>query len=230
MEKLSESSRLDELRWRFLEEIAANSLRGVREMIEKEKDHPGILSFKDGAGKTALHYAATAEMARELIKAGLDLNAKDHVGRTPVHMAVGEGNTDALQALVEAGADLSIQERSGFTAGHLAARWGRGECVRILLGGGWDPSRPEGKAGMTGAHMAAGCREASEEVLSELERCDLDWSQEDSRGRTPESIAKEAGGKAWAERVGRIPRAQREKEELDGRLESPSRKGAKAGL
>ena len=40
-----------------------------------------------------------------LIETGLDVNAVNSFGRTPLHYAVGNGNPDVITVLIEAGAD-----------------------------------------------------------------------------------------------------------------------------
>lgn len=52
---------------------------------------PGVnVHFKDGSGRTALHYAAMnglAKLARKLLQRGADKNAADTNGSTPLQLA-----------------------------------------------------------------------------------------------------------------------------------------------
>lgn len=62
----------------------------------------------DARGRTALHYAATgtnpAEMLRELVRRGLDLEALDQDGATPLKLCAKNLSSSAYDTLVELGA------------------------------------------------------------------------------------------------------------------------------
>lgn len=71
-----------------------------------------------------LHRAAqTGDAAeiRRLAAAGMDVNARDRHGRTPVHVAAFASNDDALRALAEAGADMDALEGQAYDAVTIAA-------------------------------------------------------------------------------------------------------------
>ena len=84
---------------------------------------------KDGAGKTAMHYAALehewseerSRLAKMLLDAGGDINAQDDECKTPLMYAVAEiiSWEDTLRAaefLVQHGADISRKDKDGKTA------------------------------------------------------------------------------------------------------------------
>jgi uncharacterized protein len=105
------------------------------------EDASGLPPVPPGAPSlTALHaasgagygegYAANAHRhvpggwvpaARFLIEeVGLDVNARDHQGYTPLHHAAARGDTDLIQYLVDQGADLTVVSRRGQTVADMA--------------------------------------------------------------------------------------------------------------
>lgn len=66
---------------------------------------------------------------RDLLREGVDLNARDDTGRTPLIHAAEQGRTEIVRELLGAGADLWALTDSGKTADVLA----RDEEIRTLL-------------------------------------------------------------------------------------------------
>jgi ankyrin repeat protein len=78
-------------------------------------------------GRTAMHYARGTQAILQLLHAGLDANARDAAGRTPLHrlaIELAERGTkspaeasprelETLQALVAVGADLEARDANG---------------------------------------------------------------------------------------------------------------------
>eukprot|EP00755_Sulcionema_specki_P002824 Sspe_Gene.119278::Locus_114729_Transcript_1_1_Confidence_1.000_Length_661::g.119278::m.119278 len=87
----------------------------------------------DNYANTALHYAASAAVAEELVKAGCGLECRNTLGYTPLHGAAMLRKSDVLNALVEAGADVEAQSWTLDTALHLAALRGPVSSVILLL-------------------------------------------------------------------------------------------------
>ena len=76
---------------------------------------------------------ASVEIVRELIKAGADVNARDHYQRTPLMYAASAGSTEVVRELVKAGADLTAVSVEKQTAlAFAAARPDHEELVKIL--------------------------------------------------------------------------------------------------
>ena len=68
-----------------------------------------------------------------MIKEGVDVNRRDHVGRTPLHLAILTGSSEIACDLVDAGARMMARLVDGRTALHLAAQLGLSHVVEKLL-------------------------------------------------------------------------------------------------
>ena len=68
-----------------------------------------------------------------MIKEEVDVNRRDHVGRTPLHVAILTGASEIACDLIDAGARMMARLVDGRTALHLAAQLGLGRVVEKLL-------------------------------------------------------------------------------------------------
>lgn len=104
-------------------------------------------------GDTALHLAAAAyraRVARKLVAAGADVNAKNRRGASPLHYAVdGQPGTPrwnpraqaaTVACLLEAGADPNAVDAGEVTPLHRAVRNRCAAAVAALLAGGANPN------------------------------------------------------------------------------------------
>ena len=73
------------------------------------------------------------DVARALIAAGADVNAKDSIQDSPFLYAGAEGRIEILRLTLAAGADLRSTNRYGGTALIPAAHRGHVEAVKVLL-------------------------------------------------------------------------------------------------
>jgi len=107
-------------------------LAGVERLI-----HEGAsVAARDPSGRTALLTATHGNhvaIARALIAAGADVNAKDAIEDSPFLYAGAEGRVEILKMTLPT-ADLKSTNRYGGTALIPAAHHGHPEAVRILLG------------------------------------------------------------------------------------------------
>ncbi len=88
----------------------------LERFFEQAKDIPGFESFDSSninattdEGENALHLAIdqeNSEIAKLLIKGGININQPGENAYTPLHEACMIGNREIVRALVEAGADL----------------------------------------------------------------------------------------------------------------------------
>ncbi len=99
----------------------------VLELLKSQKISPDIRS---NDGKTLLHiYANHEELAKYLIDAGLDINAKDNDGNTVLHDK--DVSLATVQQLVKLGANINAQNKNGETP--LMILCGDLECVKKLM-------------------------------------------------------------------------------------------------
>lgn len=118
---------------------------------------PGEHHYVEKTLPNDLSYAAMlgdAAAARRVISFGVDINARDKEGLTPLLRAVMFENIEVLQLLLEHGADVSIRGTSEYPGGeslialHIAASTGREDVYRLLLDAGADPTilSPDGSS------------------------------------------------------------------------------------
>lgn len=90
---------------------------------------------------TALHYAAYGKkpsLIQTLVDLGLEINATDKYGQTPITVAAVDGDEEVVSAYIQASADPNIADRQGVTPLHHAAYWGNEAIVRLLMKNGAD--------------------------------------------------------------------------------------------
>jgi TonB family protein len=102
------------------------------------------LTDVDGSGWTPLMYAAGSygkSLEGELIKAGLNVNARSKRGETALMASAGIGMTD--EGLLNAGADVNAINDVGMTALMLLAQRGDPDELATLLEAGADPRKKD---------------------------------------------------------------------------------------
>lgn len=116
---------------------AAAGLGLMDELQAILRNHPQMALERGGDGKTALHCAATVEIAELLIHHGADLNARDtdHAA-TPLQYLI--GNEPVARLLVDRGADVDI-----FAAAHL------GDAALVERALGLHPEHAEARLGQS---------------------------------------------------------------------------------
>lgn len=134
------------------------------------------INIPNNLHQTPLHLAVATrqpQVARQLVVAGAALDAPDHCGNTPLHIACREGMMDMVNILLtpvqpsermtytylypqqNSSQDLSIRNYDGYTCAHLALQCGHLNILALLLVRGADVNEQDGKSGRTLLHMAA---------------------------------------------------------------------------
>lgn len=73
------------------------------------------------------------ETVRDIVENGFDLRRRDHVGRTPLHLALMARSLQVADYLIESGARITSRLVDGRTALHLASQLGFADIVSKLL-------------------------------------------------------------------------------------------------
>ena len=137
-------------------------------------------------GDQMLHYAAEsgrADLIKGLVtRGGMDVNQKNAVEETALHIAARHGSNEAAQELLRLGADKDARSVDGETPLHIAARNNHVEIVRMLLGknAGVDLKNREGQ---TALHLAA--ERGNKDILEMLLQSGADKDARSVDGETP---------------------------------------------
>ena len=144
------------------------------------------------------------ELAKELIEAGADVNARDELQGTPYLYAGAEGRTEILKLTLAHGADLKSVNRFEGTALIPAAEKGHLENVRVLLKTDIDINHVN-RPGWTALYEAVMRPRAGSETYRAIVSALLDAEAEetitDKEGRTPEQRAREVGNDDLADLI-----------------------------
>ncbi|EMN81502.1 ankyrin repeat protein [Leptospira interrogans serovar Grippotyphosa str. UI 12764] len=99
------------VRWETLQEL--------KSLVAQGKDIHGVLKVPSHAsGWTLLHEACRREgldIIEYLVSKGLDVNAQDVTGVTPLMIAAAAGSSEGVQYLLSKGADPFAKDKSGKT-------------------------------------------------------------------------------------------------------------------
>ncbi len=158
-------------------------------------------------GESALHAAArrrlphTPEVIGLLVEIGLDVNAGDETGQTPLHIARAYDNLTAVRTLLGLGADPDAQDNAGTVADPGCYWSGRGdpfsgwdflaaspvESIRGCFESGIpvDARHEEGATPLALLISTLACCVDFENVLREFVAAGADVNARDNEGRTP---------------------------------------------
>lgn len=190
----------------LLDVVRAGDLAQVRLLAGKTD-----LEARDPQGRTALLLATHAnnvEIARVLIEAGADVNAKDGLKDTPFLYAGAEGRDEILKLILATGkARLDDANRYGGIALIPAAHHGHPTTVAILLEAGLDVDHVNnlGWTALLEAVILGDGGPIYQEIVGQL--VDAGAQQiPDGEGVTPLEHAKRRGFDAIAARIAAGPR------------------------
>ncbi len=134
------------------------TLQELKSLVAQGKNIHGIL--KDSgyySGRTLLHSACGREgldVIEYLVSKGLDVNAQDDNGVTPLMIAADAGSSEKVQYLLSKGADPFAKNKSGETLLYYAAGGGLDWFVEDLIAAKIDPNAST-QTGWTPLHSAA---------------------------------------------------------------------------
>nr|CAI5819029.1 unnamed protein product [Callosobruchus analis] len=123
------------------------------------------------------------ECGRKFVQIGVDLNERDHSGKTPTHNAAYKGSYECLDLLVSNGAAFKCVDDLQRLPLHYAAAYGHYQCAFTLVGIGSPVNVPDAN-GCHPLHLAAAYDHEGKVVEYLLEH-KADATAEESRGFSP---------------------------------------------
>jgi ankyrin repeat protein len=149
----------------------------------------------NSSGATLIHRTAlrsqddALEVMRLLLAHGADVNVKDLIGMTPLHLVAESWYhplvevSEPIQMFMQSGANIDVANKAGRVALHLAVRNSRASAVELLLYHGAEPNKFDYK-GRSPLYYAMKSCPRSEMVTLLLEH-GADLKTEDHRGDSP---------------------------------------------
>ncbi|MHC4439981.1 MAG: ankyrin repeat domain-containing protein [Planctomycetota bacterium] len=86
------------------------------------------------------------ERVKSEIAAGVDINSKNRMGWTLLHIAINKKHTEIAQLLIDKGADVNIKDNRARSPVHLAVQTGQKAIVEALIAKGADLNAMDSKA------------------------------------------------------------------------------------
>ena len=163
--------------------VANGNIGLARMLIESGS----VLNAIDDVGRGVIHLAVTAQknatdMVRFLLFHNVDVEIRDHEGKTPLHYVAAGWNEYVVFQLLENGANPNSISREGLAPLYLATKTGNSRIVRILIGHGADVNTSDNE-GHTALHAAA--FRGYFDVADTLIVAGADINVSDNRGDTP---------------------------------------------
>lgn len=116
------------------------------------------------------------------------VDARDPMGRAPLHSAALDRPMEEVAALLAQGADIAATDKQGFTALHFACQQNRLDVTELLLGAG-APVDPEDQWGNTPLWRAVFNANGDPRVVWRLVLAGADPDKAKAAGKTPRDLA-----------------------------------------
>jgi uncharacterized protein len=129
----------------------------------------------------------------KVFNAGVNLNARDPQGRTPLMEATLEKRADLVKLLLAHKADAALADHEGSTALHFAAQGHQQEIVQLLIDAG-APVDPKDHLGNTPLFKALSTWRGEHEgnVIWALLLAGADRTIQNTHGVSPEALSRQA--------------------------------------
>jgi uncharacterized protein len=166
----------------------------------------------DRGRRTALFGVRSLAVARRLVDAGLDIEARDCLAWPPLVAAIHDGSLEGVRALISAGADVNSTHDRGFSVfmSAVGSSERRLDVMEALLDAGADPHAVS-DLGWNAFHAAidvnganANSEESVRSTFEFLSRLGVDINHKDARGATPLDRARSFGTGIEAEVLRRL--------------------------
>ena len=128
------------------------------------------------------------EILNILVEKGVDINAKDKSGWTPLHTAVANKNYALVKALISSGADINVKDKDSQTPLHIAAKHDPLSVVKDLIKAGADLAIKD-ESGWTPLHIAVS--DENYALVKALISSGADLTIKDKNNKTAYAIAEE---------------------------------------
>jgi len=141
-------------------------------------------------GRTPLHcacYNGNLVLAKLLLDARADVDARDRSRVTPLHLGCYNKNPGMIKLLLDHGADPNARDEASYTPFHHACVRGHTSVVLMLLEAGADASASD-NFGATPLHVA--CRNGHTDIVRFLLEKDVDPGMRDKDNCTPLDMVK----------------------------------------
>lgn len=156
-----------------------------------QEDKPVVIEYLLGNGLSLknssilAHYAASNNsdnVLQFLISAGVDINAKDNNGKTPLHHAASNGSEKTMELSIAAGADINAKDNNGRTPLHFTALNNLDKAMQRLIAARADINAKDNR-GWTPIHYSA--RYNSDKAMQCLIAAKADINAKDEDDWTP---------------------------------------------
>ena len=101
-----------------------------------------MFSFIKNIFKKTLHKACVKgdiEAVKQFLGDGVDVNAKDEDGWTPLHLAASDGHKEVVELFIDKGVDVNAKDEDSWTPLHSAVQsLGHREVTELLIAAGAD--------------------------------------------------------------------------------------------